>query len=166
MQIPPGYREQGWLLCCVHSTCRSAQGAEPTERGWLGRVTGGSCCILNLWGLGALVCAQSVSPVSRWLSLSTGSTRDGASTPSQQEATDSAQVTMMHFRGRPRTWPSFQSSFRLQFGILYSIRGVVAPPTPAQPALLSSTLCVSDLGTFSCLCLGRWASAGCSSGPF
>ena len=52
--------------------------------GWLGRVTGGRCRILNLSGLGALVSSQSVSPVSRWLSLGTGSTRDGASTLSQQ----------------------------------------------------------------------------------
>lgn len=41
-----------------HSTWRSVQDPEPTEPGWLGRVTGGRCRILNLSDLGALVSSQ------------------------------------------------------------------------------------------------------------
>ena len=68
--------------------------------------------------------------------------------PVSAETTDSAQVLTMHFRGRPRPQPSFQSSFQLQSGIIYSIKGMVAAPTPAQPALLSSTVHVGLWGPF------------------
>lgn len=51
----------------------------------------------------------------------------------------------MHFRGRPRPQPSFQSSFRLQSGIIYSIKGMVAAPAAAQPVLLPP-LYMSDSG--------------------
>lgn len=65
--------------------------------------------------------------------------------PVSAEATDSAPVLMMHFRGRPCPRPSFQSSFRPRLDIIYSIREGVADPTPAQPALLFLGFSLGDL---------------------
>lgn len=68
--------------------------------------------------------------------------------PVSAEATDSAWVLVMHFRGRPRPWPSFQSSFRLQFGrhLQYQRSGGCPNPSPtSSPFLHSPGLGLGDL---------------------
>lgn len=151
--LPPGYQEKAALGVAPLYLweCSGFLG----HRAGLGRLTGGGSRILNLLGLGALVGSRSVSPVPRWLSLRTGSTQDGASTLSQPRL-----LTQLGSRSctsedalvpGPHSSPHSDSSLVC----IYSIKGVGDAPTPAQPALFSSTLRGWAWGTFLCWCLGK-----------